>query len=222
MAKNTKPKAIVAELGRPETASETAYRKAEGSRLYKERKTVNNLVLSLIVTVALAALIFLMVPRSEGTFADQSVDVVTLAQEAEAGAGRPLAAPAVPEAWKAKQAVLGRTGNIVTWRLNYTTVDEATGAESYAAVVQAFTVDGSPVDERWIAEQLEDQAPTGSEQLGGSEWIVYDHTDRSPDSANMLFGLQTETNEDTILVFGTDSPATLRVLATQVTDSLSR
>ena len=213
---------IVAELGRPETPSETAYRKAENSRLYRERKTVNNLVLSLLVTVGLVVVIFLMVPRGTGTFAEHSIDVVTLAEEAEPGAGRALAAPAVPEAWKAKQAVLGRTGNIVTWRINYTTVDEATGHESYAAVVQAFTVDGSPVDEDWIAQQFEEQTVTGSEVLGGSEWAVYDHTDRNPDNANMLFGLQTELAGDTILVFGTDTPATIRILATQVTESLSQ
>lgn len=42
MAEKQKRPVIVAELGRPETASETASRKAEQSRLYKQRKTVNN------------------------------------------------------------------------------------------------------------------------------------------------------------------------------------
>jgi hypothetical protein len=45
-----KAKRVVAELGRPETPEEEAARRAENSRLYRQRKTVNNLVYSLIVT----------------------------------------------------------------------------------------------------------------------------------------------------------------------------
>jgi hypothetical protein len=37
----------------------------------------------------------------------------------------------------------------------------------------------------------------------------------------MLFGLQGEWQGDTILVYGTDSPATLRLLAAEVADSLN-
>lgn len=222
MAKQQKPPVVVAELGRPETPAETAARKAENSRLYRERKTVNNLVFSLLVTLALVAVIFLMVPRGTGGFEDVSVDVPALATDAAPSAGRTLAAPAVPEAWKAKQAVLSRSGDVNVWRVNYTTVDETTGHEAYAAVLQGFTADGEPVDEHWIAEQLEEQSATGTEQLGGIDWTVYYHTDRNPDEANMLFGLQGEWNGETILVFGTDSPAALRILATQVAESLAR
>lgn len=222
MAKQQKPPTVVAELGRPETAAETAARKAENSRLYRERKTVNNLVFSLLVTLGLVAVIFLMVPRGVGGFEDHAVDVPALAADASPSAGRALAAPEVPDAWKAKQAVLRASGGVNTWRINYTTVDETTGAEAYAAVVQAFTSDGSPVEEGWIADQLEQQAATGSESIGGIDWTVYEHTDRDPDSANMLFGLQGEWNGDTLLVFGTDSPATIRVLAADVAESLAQ
>ncbi|MGJ0202792.1 DUF4245 family protein [Leucobacter sp. gxy201] len=219
MAKQKHPN-VVAELGRPETPGETAARKAENSRLYRERKTVNNLVLSLLVTLGLVAVIFLMVPRGVGGFDEHSIDVAALAADAEPGAGRALAAPDVPEAWKAKQAVLRERDGLVSWRINYTTVDEQSGIESYAAVVQGFRADSAPVDEAWVAEQLEQQSATGTEQISGIDWTVYDHTDRSADNANMLFGLEGEWNGSTILVFGTDSPATIRVLATQVAESL--
>ena len=216
MAKKPKAPVVVAGLGRPETASETAARKAVDTHNYRARKTVNNLVCSLLVTLGLVLVIFLMVPRGPGGFEDRSVDVVSLAAEASPSAGRTLAAPEAPEGWKAKDAVLRQSGDTTYWQINYTTVDNA-----YAAVVQAFNADGSPVDEDWIAEKLEQQTPTGSEQLGGLDWVVYDHSDRSPDQANMLFGLASDTGDGAILVFGTDTAGTLRVLATEVAASVA-
>lgn len=215
MAKKNKPPVVVAELGRPETTAETAARKARDSRLYRQRKTVNNLVFSLLVTLGLVLVMWLMVPRGVGGFEDHTVNVSELATEASPSAGRTLAAPAVGDDWKAKQALLRSGSGVTSWQINYTTADEA-----YAAVTQGFTASGEPVPELWISQQLEQQAPTGTEQIGGIDWIVYDHPDRKAEESNMLFGLQGSWGNDTILVYGTDSPATLRVLAAQVAESL--
>ena len=213
MAKD-KPKNIVAELGRPETASETAARKAENSRLYRSRKTMNNLVFSLLVTVGLVAVIYLMVPRGTGDFEDRSVDVAQAA--ADAGASHALAVPEVPDTWKAKQAGLTNENGLLYWQVLYTTENGA-----FATVMQAYAPDGSPVSEKWIATKLEDQDPTGSEQLGGMSWTVYDHQERRADQVNMRFGLEGSFEGDTVLVFGTDDEGTVRVLATQVGESLA-
>ena len=219
MAKQKQP-AVVAELGRPETPRETAVRKAENSRLYKQRKTVNNLVFSLLVSMALVLVIYLVTQPGRDMFSDRAVDVAELAESAAPSAARPLAAPEVPAEWKAKQAELRGSDGVTAWHVNYTTVDAATDAEAYAAVVQAFTADGSPVNETWIAQQLEGQAPTGEETIEGIHWIVYDHGDRDRDESNVLFAMQGEWEGDTILVYGTDTPASLRVLAASVAKSL--
>lgn len=213
MARTGKDPTIVAELGRPETPAETRARKATDTKLYRERKTVNNLVLSLIVSLGLVLVIVLIVPRGTGGFEDHTVDVQKLAEQAAPSAGQDLAAPEVPEGWKAKQAELrySKADELTYWYIGYTTTDDR-----YAAVVQAFTADGSEVPERWVFDQLEQQEQTGTESLGGLEWAVYDHTDRDPDEANMLFGVATETDESTILVYGTDSPGELRALAATV------
>lgn len=217
MAKKPKAPVVVAELGRPETPAETARRKATDSYLYKKRKTVNNLVFSLIVSLGVVLIMALGVPRGAGTFEDLSVDVPKLAAEASPSAGRTLTAPAVPEGWKAKQAELRRSGNVTSWQINYTTADEA-----FASVTQGFTADGSPVDETWLMRNLEQQSPTGAEELAGVDWLVYDYPKSNPDSSNMLFGLQGEINGDTILVYGTDTPGNLRVLASEVVRSLDQ
>lgn len=213
MAKQKRPN-IVAELGRPETAAETAARKAEGTRLYKSRKTVNNLVFSLLVTVAVVFVIYLMVPREAGDFADRSVDVAHAAETA--GADYSLAVPDVPGTWKAKQASLTVDSGVTYWQILYTTENEA-----FASVVQAYTADGEPVPAKWIAGKLEEQDPTGTDQLGGIDWKVYDHQDRKANEVNMRFGLEGVVGTNSVLVYGTDDEATIRVLATQVADSLA-
>lgn len=220
MVKKQKPPVVVAELGRPETKAETAARKATDSRNYRQRKTVNNLVFSLIVTLGLVLVIFLAVPQGVGNFEEQNVDVKTLAAEASPTAGRTLVAPEVPKAWKAKQARLLQSDDVNYWKITYTTVDEAAGQEAFASVVQAFTSDGSPVDDAWISEQFERQEPTGSEQLAGIDWVVFDHPELSSDSSNAVFALQGTWNGDAILVSGTDTPATLRLLAIDTIESL--
>lgn len=210
MAQKQKPPVVVAELGRPETPAETATRKARDSRLYRQRKTVNNLVFSLLVSLGLVLVIVLVVPRGTDTWSAHSVDVVQAATDAAPSAGHGLVAPDMPEGWLPKQAELrgSSSGDITYWYVGYTTPDGA-----YAAVVQAFTASGAPADPTWIAQQLEDQAATGVETLSGFEWTVYDHQDRNADKANMLYGLQTELDGTALLVYGTDTAEAIRALA---------
>lgn len=215
MARNQKEPRVVAELGRPETPEETAARKAKDSRLYRQRKTVNNLVFSLLVSLGLVLVIFLVVPRGTGDFVERSVDVAAAAEQTSPTAGHPLVAPRVPEGWRAKQAELRSSAEhgVSYWYIGYSTADQ-----QHIAVVQAFTTDGSRVPEDWIASELEQQPETGSGTLGGFEWTVYDHRDRSPDGANMLYGMQAEADESTLLVYGTADPETVRALAESVAE----
>lgn len=218
MASKPKPPVIVAELGRPETAEETAARKARDSRLYKQRKTVNNLVLSLLVSLGLVLVIVLAVPRGTGSWNDHSVDVAEAAAAAAASTGVTLVAPEVPDTWKAKQAEIrdAASGDIRYWYIGYTTENNA-----YAAVVQAFTTTGAAVDATWIGQQLEGLDPTGSESLGGLRWEIYDYPERSADTSNVRFAARTELSGTTILVFGTDTSAVLRTLTVAVADALN-
>lgn len=81
MSKQKQPP-IVAELGRPETPEETFARKAESSRLYRKRKTINNLVYSLLVSLGLVVFIVAIVPRNETPVAFD-VDFASEAQSAQ-------------------------------------------------------------------------------------------------------------------------------------------
>lgn len=210
-----KTKAVVAELGRPETAAETHARKTRDSRLYRERKTVNNLVLSLLVTLGLVAVIFLAVPRGIGNTEHRDIDVASLAAAASASAGHDLIAPKVPAGWRAKQAELrySETDKITYWYLSYTTDND-----QFAAVTQAFGA-----NDTWIAEQLEKQTATGAATIGGFNWTVYDHHEGATelDKTNASFALQTEAGDATILVYGTDTPDAVSLLAERAVAGLT-
>lgn len=210
-----KPKAIVAELGRPETTAETTARKSRDSRLYRERKTVNNLVLSLLVTVGLVAVIFLAVPRGVGNTEHRDIDVSSLASQASASAGVALIAPQVPEGWRAKQAELrySETDKITYWYVSYTT-----DTDQFAAFTQAFAA-----NDTWISQQLELQAATGTASIGGLDWTVYDHHEGSSelDKTNASFALETVAGDATLLVYGTDTPDAISLLAERVAADLT-
>ncbi len=218
MAKKQKAPVVVAELGRPETPAETAARKANDSRLYRERKTVNNLVFSLLVSVALMILLVLIVPRGTDQWSDYSVNVAEAASQNASAAGVPLIAPQVDDTWLAKQAHIRpqKAGDITEWYIGYTTENEA-----YAAVSQSFTSSGQPVNETWVSQQLEGQDPTGTETIGGLTWTVYDHPERSHDESNVVFGMQTQVGAMTVLVYGTDRPEVLRMLAAEVANQVA-
>ncbi|MEB4615783.1 DUF4245 domain-containing protein [Leucobacter sp. M11] len=208
--------AIVAELGRPETPEETAARKAQDTKNYRERKTVNNLVFSLLVTVAMVAVIFLAVPRGNLDVSKVTHDVPALAAEAETGVGRPLVAPDLDADWRATWARVQTTGKngVVSWSAGY-----ETPSKNFASFQQAW--DANPT---WVAQNLENQSATGVETIAGVEWTVYDHRDKDKGKTNVSYGLEAVVDEGTELettfvVSGTDSPEQIKLLATRVLES---
>ncbi|MGO1570745.1 MAG: DUF4245 domain-containing protein [Canibacter sp.] len=216
MAKNKKP-AVVAELGRPETPEETAARKAEDSRLYRQRKTVNNLVLSLIVCLAVMFAFVLLVPQGTGDYLERNVDVHELAVQAGPSAGLALANPETPDGWLAKQAELrfSKDDQVTYWYIGYNTPDKA-----YAAVVQGFDSEMQPADARWTAQRLETKASTGTTVLDGHEWTVYDHQNDSPDDSNVLYGLSIKLDQSTLIVSGTATQQEIESLASETLESI--
>lgn len=221
--KKLKPPAVVAELGRPETPAETAARKARDSHLYKKRKTVNNLVYSLLVSLGVLLLIVFMVPRGTGDYLNRNVPVSELAQGATATAGIALADPQLPNEWLAKQAELryDREELITYWYLGYTTpIPEGEKVGEYAAVMQGFTADKEPANARWVNKILELKKATGVTEFGGKAWQVYDYHKDNPDGSNVLWAYVTELENSTLVVLGTASQQEVQTLAAAALNSL--
>ncbi|SDQ05942.1 DUF4245 family protein [Microbacterium sp. cf332] len=179
---------VVAELGRPETADETAARKAASSRVYRSSQTARNLIAALIVTVAVVAVIVLAVPR--GSVPDRpGIDVAAVAADVGAAIDRTLVAPEVPDSWRVNKAELAGD-DVQTWEIVYAP------ESGYVNVQQAFDADSG-----WASRQISGSRATATERIDGVDWQVFEIPDPAR-AGNISYALSTTAGADTILVYG--------------------
>lgn len=207
-----KPKApaISADLGRPETPEETAARKAEQSRLYRARKTINNLVYSLLVTVGLAVVIYFLVPHGDAN-PNWAVDYQKVSAEAQASIKAPLDTPGMPTDWRANKAQLklSASDKVVVWYIGF-----ITPSNTYIGYRQ-----GIDASESWRASVLPDLRPTGTKTIGGVEWTEYDN--RSVEQAgNLAYALTTVAAGDIFVLNGNATNADFEAIAAKVAAGL--
>ncbi|NQX29421.1 DUF4245 domain-containing protein [Microbacteriaceae bacterium VKM Ac-2854] len=209
MSKATKPPRVVAELGRPETPEETAARKAENSRLYRQRKTINNLVFSLLTTVGLALVIFLMVPQGSNT-ADNSVDFAAVAEQAQLGTPETLVVPTLPADWTSNAAELRTSDGVSSWYIGL-----LTPKDGYIGLSQ-----GLDANEDWTAAQLDSKTATGVTTVDGTQWTVYDHRDSARSTGNVAYAMAATVGRSTYLVYGTADEDEIMTVVEAITPQL--
>lgn len=201
-----RPPRVVAELGRPETANETAARKAESSRVYRSSQTARNLVAALIVTVAIVAVIIFIVPR--GTPGPQDpIDVAAAAERVAASEGRPAIAPDVSDYWTVNRAVIQSEGSVRSWTIVYAPADQ--DERGFLRVAQGFDADAA-----WPARVLSGAAPSETIAIDG---VVWDRYELDPArTGNISVALSTVAGPDTVLIYGIADDDALRDLAASV------
>jgi len=206
-----RPPRVVAELGRPETPEETAARKAENSRLHRQRRTVFNLVLSLGASLLVVLVIVLLVPRSN-TAMERDVDVAPIAEQAQVASDDPLAVPELPDGWRANAAELRTSSvdDVTAWYVGY-----LTPSNEYIGMYQGL--DANPT---WVAELLARTLAVGTTTIDGVEWTVYDNRNTGDDVGNARYGLTTEAGGSTFVLLGTGTPEEFEVLATALTPTI--
>ena len=204
---------VVAELGRPETPEETAERKARESRLYRERKTLSNLLYALLATLAAVALIVIAVPHPSKPI-DRTVDAAAVASKVAGSFG---ATPMVPTVTGQVNAAEIRTSadGVTAWYIGWITPDN-----EYLGMLQAVNANPS-----WVSNEMAEARPTGTIELGGLNWTVYNNRDASGDVGNARFGLATEyTAADgttqTLLLFGTAADEQFVTAATAMANAI--
>lgn len=204
MTRTKRAPRVVAELGRPETPEETAARLAENSRKYRAHKTVNNLVLSLLATLAAAIVLVLLVPRSD-TPIDRTVDYRAVAGQVQSGVDEPLMNPALPAGWSANAAEW-RTGGgskVPSWYIGLLTPrNEFIGASQ--------ALDANPT---WLNDQLQSAPAADTVTIDGVTWDVYRNTAPASDRGNFDYALVTAAGRSTYLLVGTASENEFEALA---------
>jgi hypothetical protein len=214
MAKNSEAR-VVAELGRPETPEETAARKAEQSRLYRDRKTLRNLLYALLVSVGLVAAIIFLVPRPEESLLE-AIDYQEVAASAQASMPVPLASPGLPEDWTSNAAEIrsGATDGVLSWYIGF-----ITPTKQYVGLTQA--VDANPT---WLADQVARGLASGTVDLDGVTWTIYDNRDRASSSdevGNAEYALTTESGASTYVVFGSAPPDEIETVAAAIAPNVA-
>lgn len=211
MSREPRPPRVVAELGRPETADERATRLATNSRNYRARKTINNLVYSLLATVGAVIVLVLIVPRSD-TPLTRNVDYAAVAEQAQPGIEVPLAAPVLPGGWAANAAEWrsGGSDGVSSWYIGL-----ITPSNEFVGLTQA--VDANPT---WLAEQLEEVASEDTITIEGVDWDVYRNPAPAADQGNFETALVTEAGDSNYLLTGTAPDDELAVLAGALADQI--
>ncbi|HEY5224688.1 MAG TPA: DUF4245 domain-containing protein [Microbacteriaceae bacterium] len=194
---------VVAELGRPETPQETAARKAENSQNHRSRQTVNNLVYSLLATLAIVAVIILMVPRAT-TLTQTNVDFASIAATGQGSEPDPLAVPKLSKAWTSNSAELRTGGNGVdSWYVGL-----ITPSRQYIGFTQGFKA-----NDTWLSQLLEDTSGTGAATIDGVTWTVYDNRNSAKDVGNVEYALTAESGASTYVLLGTAKPGEFDTVA---------
>ncbi len=206
MSKPPKEPKIVAELGRPETAEESRARKTENSKLYVQRKTVNNLVLSLLATVGLVAVIFFAVPHPNVT-PNWQVDYVGLSAQAAQSLNGTLITPEMPADWAANAAEVRSSAadGVQSWYVGF-----ITPSNEFIGYQEALVANPT-----WVSNTLKGNAPTGSRTTGTQTWTEYDYRS-TEDAKNLAYALVTQSGASTFVLYGTANDAEFTALAEEI------
>lgn len=196
---------IVAELGRPETADETAARKAASSRAHRSNQTLINLILALLASLAIVLFLVLVVVRPDGA-ARRPVDYRAVAAQVQPTVNAILAVPALPKGWSANSASI-ETGadGVRTWMIGF-----ITPSDQYIGFVQ-----GIAADRTWISTQLEQARSTGTTTISGVDWMIYNRRTVS-DPGNFAYSLSGLVGPNTYVLHGSASTKEFETLASAV------
>jgi Protein of unknown function (DUF4245) len=200
---------IVAELGRPETAEETAARKAENSRAHRANQTTRNLVLAILASLAIVLFLALVVVRPSANLV-KSVNYRTVAAQAQPDVTETLAAPNLPSDWHSNDAELKTdTGKTVTWYVGL-----ITPKQKFIAIEQ-----GIATSDTWFGSLLGKAQPTGHVTIAGVHWTIYNQRTVSG-AGNFPYALAGTIGKSHLVLHGNASNAEFNVLAINIAAQL--
>jgi hypothetical protein len=204
---------IVAELGRPETPDEKSARVAANRAKRRANQTTINLMLS--IGASLLVVLFLIVVVVREAPAPPPIDYRATADELIVGTDFDIVAPVVPPAWWANRAGLTASGGVTEWYVGFVT-DPVPERAGFVALLQGF--DSNPT---WLSEQLRQPRAQGEDiEIAGVTWTLYDRRGNSQ-LDNRQYALVTETENSTIVLFGTADEDDFTLLATSIAAELT-
>ncbi|HEY7796608.1 MAG TPA: DUF4245 domain-containing protein [Microbacteriaceae bacterium] len=171
----------------------------------RAKQTVNNLALSLIVTVLATALIIMIVPRDDSMQIPR-VDYQLEAQNAQEAIGQPLFLPEVDEDWWANSARLETTGGVESWFIGL-----VTPTDEFIGIKQGFDINPT-----WLALEMQGNWQSGELELNDRTWQVWEDLTPSQPKETKHYALIYEYGQNAILIYGTATEDAIGSIAAQV------
>lgn len=211
MARRPAEPRIAAHLGRPETPEEMAARKAENSKNYRQSQSFKNLIVALLVSLAIVAVVYFIVPRGEIDNAPQP-NVDEIASQVSNQFERTVITPDAPDGWTTNIAEI-EPGAPSVWTVNFNSIPDA--GHAYVRFSQAFDA-----DEVWATQQLRGTEASGTVTAGGIDFTEYVVSDPSSTS-NIAYALGVQAGSDYVLLYGSASAEITAQLAERVADEIA-
>ncbi|NKX50452.1 DUF4245 domain-containing protein [Arthrobacter deserti] len=132
----------------------------------RANQTFKGMVISVLLTIAVAIPVVLMNPGSKPETYQRNTDVAAVALEAEPAAGYLPVVPPLPGGWPSNYArwSSGGTGAVPAWEAGY-----LTGGGHHIALTQT-----SKANPTWIAQATGGAPVTGQRRIGGADWELRD------------------------------------------------
>lgn len=189
----------------------------ESGKKHRANQTTRNLFFALIASLGVLLVMVLVVPRDDN-HVDRDVDYAATAKNAQEGSPMPLAAPEVPDGWVSNDArwTADPADGVPTWYVGFV-VD----GQRYAGFTQAYRA-----NETWLYQALDEASATGTRQIDGVEFTVYDRTDQAvgddDDEVSRLrrYQMSGQVGDSTLIVYGTAEDNDLELLASRAIDSI--
>lgn len=186
---------------------------SDAAKKRRAKQTLNNLLLSLLATSGLVLLLVLAVPRDDSNRI-QPVDYKSVAADVVDAEGLPVIVPKLPsDGWWSNSARWNAkpTDGVKNWYVGF-----VGPKNQYIGLTQAF--DSNPT---WLAFYLKGDVPTGTTEIAGTKWIVYETTEMHDPVKTKDYALVTEVNKDQILLYGTASKTEFEQFASKLAQKIS-
>jgi hypothetical protein len=163
-------------------------------RLRQQRQNMRNLVGSLVVSLAIVALLIFIIPRPGGNQVPP-VEWKVVAASSQISAPGPLLVPDLDDTWRGNRADIRDSGGVIEW-----TVGLIGSGDEFVQVIQGF--DAGPA---WVSSQVRGRGPDGETSLGAGDeqvaWTVFDRSNVT-DAGNRVWSVATQTTTGWVVVTG--------------------
>lgn len=179
---------------------------------HRANQTLRNLIYALLASVGILLVMVLVLPRDDSPI-ERNVDYAATASQAQADSPMPLASPELPDTWVSNEVRWSPdpSDGVPTWYAGFI-IDNS----SFAGFTQAYQA-----NDTWLYQQLDEALATGTRDIAGVQFTVYDRTGDEDVSRLRRYQMSGQVGDSTVIIYGTAADDDLVTLATATIESIT-